>query len=153
MPNVELLPERIRSKIRVAESGCWEWTASRHHQSGYGSVFWNGKACAAHRVVYELLVETIPPELVSDHLCRNHWCVNPEHIDPCTTQVNTLRGIGPSATHARKTHCIHGHSLAGENIYVDPKGRRCCKQCRQRVDRERYRRLEIRRRNRGAQHG
>lgn len=30
----------------------------------------------------------------------------------------------------RKTHCIHGHELSGDNLYESPKGLRSCKACR-----------------------
>lgn len=63
----------------------------------------------AHRLVYELLVGPIPDGLQLDHLCRNRGCVRPDHLEPVTRRTNILRGTGPSAIHARKTQCPHGH--------------------------------------------
>jgi hypothetical protein len=45
-----------------------------------------------HRVVYVLLVGEIPEGLILDHKCRVRWCCNPEHLEPVTVQVNTIRG-------------------------------------------------------------
>jgi hypothetical protein len=43
---------------------------------------------------------------------------------------NFARGIGPSARKAAQTHCVNGHELAGENVYVHPKrGTRNCRTC------------------------
>jgi hypothetical protein len=36
---------------------------------------------------------------------------------------------GPAAENAMKTHCIHGHPLSGDNLYVDPEGKRKCQTC------------------------
>lgn len=33
-------------------------------------------------------------------------------------------------SHAKKTECVRGHPLAGENLYVDPRGFRSCRICR-----------------------
>lgn len=40
----------------------------------------------------------------------------------------------------RKTHCVHGHSLAGTNLYVIPKGSRRCRACHRRITKQAYRR-------------
>lgn len=82
-------------------------------------------------------VGPIPEGMDLDHTCRNRGCVNPEHLEPVTTQVNTLRGIGPTAENARKTHCKHGHPLEGDNLYVDPEGKRKCRACMERIQAER----------------
>lgn len=34
----------------------------------------------------------------------------------------------------RVTHCIHGHPLSGENLYVEPNGKRRCRECRRNRD-------------------
>ena len=68
--------------------------------------------------------------LVIDHLCRHTSCVNPSHLEAVTPGENTLRGYGPTAMNARKTECVRGHSLSGDNLYVDPDGNRGCRACR-----------------------
>jgi hypothetical protein len=32
-----------------------------------------------------------------------------------------------------KTHCKHGHELAGDNLYINPKGKRECRKCRRKA--------------------
>ena len=52
---------------------------------------------------------------------------------PLTPRENTLRGVGPSALSAAKTHCAHGHPLSGDNLLVTwSHGRpaRVCRECR-----------------------
>jgi hypothetical protein len=111
---------------REDERGCWIWDKP-HPESGYGQ-FHGGKA---HRWSYEFFRVEIPEELDIDHLCRNRACVNPWHMDPVPTGVNVLRGIGPAAINARKTHCLRGHEFTEANTYRAPTrpGTRVCKAC------------------------
>jgi hypothetical protein len=116
------LPLRFESKITRQDSGCWEWTACKI-KTGYGRVQMKEGPKLAHRIIYELLVGPIPEGLTLDHLCRNRSCVNPSHLEPVTMRENCLRGTGPTAINARKTHCIRGHILL-------LKGKqRICKEC------------------------
>lgn len=113
---------------------CWTWIGHKQ-QLGYGMFTIRGKWFSAHRVSYNLLIGPIPEGLHSDHLCRNHSCVNPHHIEPVTPKENCHRGIGPSAINAVKTHCERGHELNEKNTYLtkQKKGRdgfrRCCRKC------------------------
>lgn len=113
---------------------CMPWPG--HLSSGYGSIWVDRKRTRAHRAIYENVIGKIPDGLVLDHLCRNRWCVNPWHLEPVTNKVNTLRGIGPCAMHARKTHCKRGHELAGDNIATVSGYRDClpCKRIRRKVN-------------------
>lgn len=64
-----------------------------------------------------------------DHLCRVRACVNPDHLEVVTHRENIKRGTGPFAEKANATHCIHGHPLSGDNLYVRPQGQRKCRTC------------------------
>ncbi|UYL87860.1 HNH endonuclease [Gordonia phage Malisha] len=126
--------ERFALKHRVDDRGCWIWQAAT--QQGYG-VFWlNGKQHKAHRVSYEMHRGPIPNDLQLDHLCRVRACVNPDHLDPVTPRVNTLRSFGVTALRARQTHCIHGHEFTAENTYVYAGRKRGCLTCRRKRSRD-----------------
>lgn len=108
---------------------CWEWTG-RRNKDGYGrfDVTAHG-AVYTHTYAWEALVGPVPEGLELDHLCRNPACCNPDHLEPVTRKVNTLRGYGPSARHARKTHCPAGHPYDQSNTHLDTRGQRNCRAC------------------------
>lgn len=83
----------------------------------------------AHKWAYESIVGPVPEGMELDHLCRNRACVNPAHLEAVSRRVNQLRGLSISAKNARKTHCVHGHPLTGENVY-EWRGSRYCRACR-----------------------
>lgn len=72
--------------------GCWIWDGTRFSRNGYGRVNWQGRERQAHIVVYEILVGPVPRGLLLDHKCRVRPCCNPDHLEPVTSLVNTLRG-------------------------------------------------------------
>lgn len=104
--------ERI---IPVTESGCWLWEGYLD-KWGYGRVRVNGKRVSAHRAFYEHYIGNIPDGLELDHLCKVRCCVNISHLEPVTPMENNRRGDGICSINARKTHCVNGHLLVGENI-------------------------------------
>jgi hypothetical protein len=97
-------------------SGCWLFLGETT-PLGYGRMTINQERYYAHRISYQLHCGPIPEGLSLDHLCRVSACVNPKHLEPVTHRVNVLRGIGPSAIHAKLTHCKRGHEFNEENTY------------------------------------
>jgi len=114
--------ERFWSKVEKT-NGCWNWVAGT--SNGYGIFWFNKTYVGAHRISYQLKYGIIPNDKVLDHLCRNPLCVNPDHLELVTDKENVLRGAGPCAQNARKTHCKRGHEFTLENTYYDKIGRHC----------------------------
>lgn len=113
-------------------SGCWLWDGAVNSE-GYGNMRCKGKTRPAHRISYEIAFGPIPKELQIDHLCRIRCCVNPDHMELVTNRQNVLRGTGPTAMNARKTHCPKGHKYSGVNliVFVNRYGeQRACRACR-----------------------
>jgi hypothetical protein len=105
---------------------CLIWTGARTH-NGYAHARVKSKYVRVHRFVYEAIRGPIPQGLQLDHLCRNRACINPLHLEPVTGKENMRRGIGNQ--NKEKTHCIRGHELSGDNLYVFGK-MRTCRACR-----------------------
>ena len=110
--------DRFWTKVLPSEA-CLNWTAMMDRK-GYGRfvVCRNGKwiTVLAHRWAWEWSRWPIPTGLQIDHLCRNPSCVNASHMELVVPRENTLRGRGPSAVNAAKTHCKYGHALSGDNL-------------------------------------
>lgn len=109
-------------------SGCWIW-ARTVTPLGYGIYRINRNEFRAHRVVYQFYKGMIPEGLVLDHICRNTSCVNPDHLRAVTDQVNTLAGVGPSSSNAKKKVCP---KCGGPYSVIPTNGYRICKPCRKR---------------------
>lgn len=139
--------ERFWMKVAVAEDRsprgfgeCWVWTASLTGQ-GYGQFHPTGIRgnVGAHRWSFEDQRGPIPAGFEVDHLCGRRNCVNPEHLHAVAPLENKMRGNSPTAINARKTHCVHGHPLSGDNLYAhrrkDGTLKRECRTCRREANR------------------
>ena len=124
------------SKVKKLDNGCWEWQAGQCE--GYG-IFWDGKSIRAHIYAYALLIGPVPEGFVLDHLCRNTLCCNPDHLEPVTKAVNTLRGMHPNIITHRAGICRNGHEQTDENTAPTSNGKgRYCLICKRETD-ARYR--------------
>lgn len=120
---IETAPTRFASKIDKRPDGCWYWTGHLG-ANGYGHLAVGHRMLLAHRYAYEHLVGPIPDGLTIDHLCRVRQCVNPEHLEAVTIQVNIERA-GKSA----RASCANGHPFDDANTYVWTDGARRCREC------------------------
>lgn len=126
--------ERFMARVSPEPmSGCWLWTGPVSH-NGYGTVSLGGRTYRAHRISYELHVNTIPEGLHIDHLCKVRCCVNPTHLDPVTQVENNHRSPTKCSPVCSRRCVTHGcqqpalHRAAGSNL---------CPRCRQAVRRPR----------------
>ncbi len=135
------LPARILARCEIdAATGCHLWQGSIT-PNGYGKISIAAVTRSTHRAAYEAAKGPVPAGLVIDHLCRNPRCCNPDHLEAVTPRENTLRGVGPSAQHAKKTHCPKGHPFDAANT-GRLRNQRVCRACAK--ERERQRRLRVR---------
>jgi hypothetical protein len=115
-------------------TGCWLWSGATT-PDGYGIHWIGGTYVLAHRKSFLDERGAIQPGLQLDHLCRQRCCINPWHLEPVTSSINTRRGVSPAAVNAKRTHCVRGHELTGQNIYLW-RGKRLCRTCRKRIGNE-----------------
>lgn len=131
------LTEAAYRDVLMGGPGCWE-AQNAHAGHGYHKTNFNGRIYYLHRLSWELLNGPIPNGLVIDHLCRNRACVRPSHMEVVTQEVNKARGVSPPARNAKKTHCLNGHPLSGDNLmsWGKARGHRYCRTCRAKYMRE-----------------
>jgi ribosomal protein S14 len=141
--------DRFWLRVKETPAGCWEWTGIRN-QRGYGyfvpdnsrELRRNGvaKRVSAHRWAYEFVTGKVPEGLELDHLCRNHSCVNPAHLEPVTHRENVRRGL--AAAVRRRATC----GRCGQPwTHYNKKGWGVCRPCMRFYQRAHYWRSEARR--------
>jgi len=133
---------RFWAKVELPDpdTGCMNWLAGKF-SNGYGQFRLGGSKYRAHRISYTLAYGEIPADKVLDHICRNRACVAPDHLETVSQRENVLRGEGLAAQQAARTNCPKGHAYEGDNLYVDPRGRRHCRTCKRERARK-YRRAK-----------
>lgn len=123
-----------RSWMPEPNTGCWIW-ARALNDKGYGRFCYNWTVERAHRVAWKIYRGEIPIGMQIDHLCRNRFCVNPNHLEVVTQQENIRRGEAGVVTKQKqkaKTHCVRGHAYEGSNLYEwERRGWRQCRKCQE----------------------
>jgi hypothetical protein len=145
MAALKLTPyERVMARC-VRQGGCLVWQGART-SNGYGQIAISRRTVRVHRLVYEHCIGPIPDGLTIDHVaargCTSRACCEISHLQAVTRGENALRGTGPTAANATKTHCPQGHELTGDNLRRSAllrRSRRECNICRNSFERRRYR--------------
>jgi hypothetical protein len=123
--------ERLRSLVKKAESGCWEYQGYRHPK-GYGGMAYRGKGWRTHRLSYYLFKGPIPDGMLVCHTCDVRHCINPNHLFLGTIETNNKDMVakGRYAWDPKVyTHCKQGHEFNAENTWVCKNGFRHCRRC------------------------
>jgi hypothetical protein len=127
-------PEPFEDCYRVSKkTGCWLWERAVKGE-GYGHKWYDGKLQSAHRISWQIHRGPIPDGLWVLHRCDVMLCVNPDHLFLGTHQDN----VDDKHRKGRdlKEFCKYGHPLAAGNLYTFSNGRRCCRTCHIRRERE-----------------
>lgn len=86
--------DRFIKKVKIADSGCWEWMGSRWGYCGnipkaYGVISVEGKNYSAHRWIYSYVNnKQLDKDTYICHRCDNTLCVNPNHLFEGNVQDN-----------------------------------------------------------------
>jgi len=112
---------RFESKFqKFGENDCWTWEGPLD-QDGYGRFqVATGWAERAHRYAFQMYTKRLHEGQFVLHSCGNRACVNPEHLYLGSKKHNSSK---------QKLKCPQGHPYQGDNLYVDPSGRRRCRTC------------------------
>ena len=144
---VEGWPYEVSTLGRVRKVGQPRFIATGKDRFGYLSVtlFHGGaaKTVKVHRLVLSTFIEPRSAPWVSDHINNKPSDNRLVNLRWLTRRQNTLRGIGPTAINARKTHCKYGHLLSDDNVRMRYETVRQCVICL------RWRDREVKRKQRG----
>ena len=130
--------ERLFSRLIIDPSGCLLWSGTT--TKGYGTMSIRNRSAYVHRLMYELFVGPIPPELEIDHLCRVRRCAAPAHLEAVPHRENMVRGETIIAAQVARTHCPQGHLYDEANTYIRL-GKRNCRACHRVRELDRKQRL------------
>ena len=128
-----MLPEeRFWGKVHKTDN-CWFWIGCKN-RDGYGKIGVSGRTFRAHVYSWMLRNGHLPSGQQVLHSCDTPLCVRPDHLFLGNNSDNSkdrarkgiLNGLGVRAFNEK---CIHGHSLAPDNVYIKANGTRQCKPC------------------------
>lgn len=97
---LDVLPWRVRQRIRADEDGCHIWTGGMSGRTlGAGVACIDGASEFVHRAVWRLNKGPLASDEIVVRTCRNPRCVRLDHLQATTTSAWLLA-------------IRHGHDLA-----------------------------------------
>ncbi len=112
--------------VRDLEGMCHVLRGADADTYGLVRVFGHKSKKSAHRIIWEKMNGPIPYGLVVDHVCMVKGCCNENHLRLVTHTVNLRENVRPRK---KITHCKNGHSLDGNNVVTAKSGKRRCRIC------------------------
>lgn len=85
------MAEKKSKYLSDPQTGCWMWQMAKD-KNGYGTMTFEGAKTYAHIVFYEQKYGEVTPNMVLDHTCKTPACVNPDHLEAVSQQINVQRG-------------------------------------------------------------
>lgn len=132
MVNIEEIYEMLEERKVIKPNGCWELcikTSSR----GYSRIEGEKKEYLAHRISAAhhlgLNLNDRVKQALHKNECYNRACWNPEHLYVGNASLNMRNAVDIGKKNQKKTHCKRGHEFTPDNLYLDWKGNRYCKEC------------------------
>lgn len=83
------LKKHIENIAEIDENGCWTTNNIKANLDGRPQIRYKGRTFLLARVVYELFVEKLKPNLCLLHSCDNEKCFNPKHLRQGTKKDNS----------------------------------------------------------------
>jgi hypothetical protein len=130
--------ERIMSRVRVLDNGCWEYLGCTNHGYAWVSTDTRNHPVHGHQAVYEAVNGPVPDGFHIHHACHKpegcaggpscRRCVNPDHLKAVTCKENIKAGCS-GVLGKGKTHCPQGHLYNEENSYIYKGTHRLCRKC------------------------
>lgn len=96
-----------------APDHCWPWKGAINPDGyAHNMVDGSGGKTYPHRMMFKWFKWDIPDGMTIDHLCKNRSCMNPDHMEAVTHEVNLSRN--------KRAYCRRGHPQVEENRYYPP---------------------------------
>lgn len=74
-----LMQDILKQRREPDANGCMNWLRAKG-KDGYGHIYYEGKHCRAHRVIWQHFNGSIPTGLFVCHTCDNPLCCNEKHL-------------------------------------------------------------------------
>lgn len=121
------------------------WLRPSVTKNGYQTIHLSRDGRSVTRTVHTVIAETFhgprPEGREVRHLNGNRLDNRAVNLSWGTSAENSADTVAHgNHRNSQKTHCPAGHPYAGDNLYVNPKGRRECRACHRERTRERRKR-------------